>query len=248
LVACPAYAVAEEPQYNTAGDLYRAWYDNMPDYVCGVWSTDGGMDNLTYAVQDTKAGNAGKDEILSLIRDDTTVSFVYQKYSRNRLMQIQDELFEYMSLESGLIITALNEMDNCVDIGIYKEKKDSPETIEMLKNLNKKYGDAIRIEYVGLIHTYDDVNFVDVTADSGVNSVVKFLVFVIVVLAVMLVASVWFIFRKRRYFVIQATNGENIASDAQPTAREVENMVRKTTLSPPENMYEKIIEKISNNR
>ena len=33
-----------EGKYVTMGDLYQAWggYEGYPDYICGVWSTDGG--------------------------------------------------------------------------------------------------------------------------------------------------------------------------------------------------------------
>ena len=42
---CSVAVSAEEAKYNTAGDLYEAWCDNLPDYICGVWSTDGGTNN-----------------------------------------------------------------------------------------------------------------------------------------------------------------------------------------------------------
>ena len=51
---------AAEAQYSTAGDLYEAWYDDLPDYVCGVWSTEGGTINLTFGIQNNASGNAGK--------------------------------------------------------------------------------------------------------------------------------------------------------------------------------------------
>ena len=46
ICSCSIIASAAESKYNTAGELYEAWCENLPDYICGVWSTDGGANNL----------------------------------------------------------------------------------------------------------------------------------------------------------------------------------------------------------
>ena len=51
ICSCSIIVSAEEAKYNTAGELYEAWYENLPDYICGVWSTDGGTNNLTFGIQ-----------------------------------------------------------------------------------------------------------------------------------------------------------------------------------------------------
>ena len=65
----------DEGKYATMGDLYQAWggYEGYPDYICGVWSTDGGMSNMTVAVTKDKAGERGKEEILSLLESPNSV-------------------------------------------------------------------------------------------------------------------------------------------------------------------------------
>ena len=94
----PADGIYEEQpvdgKYSTMGALYQAWggYEGYPDYVCGAWSTDGGMDNLTVAVTDDKAGEQGREEILSQLQDHSSVTFTTQTYSYRQLQQVMDEI------------------------------------------------------------------------------------------------------------------------------------------------------------
>ena len=56
---CSVMASAEENGiYENAGQLYEAWVSQggVPDYISGVWSTDGGTKNLTFGVVKGKAG------------------------------------------------------------------------------------------------------------------------------------------------------------------------------------------------
>ena len=81
IFSCTVSVCAAEAQYSTAGDLYEAWCSNLPDYFCGVWSTDGGTTNLTFGIQNNASGNAGKQKILELIENDSSVTFVYQGFA-----------------------------------------------------------------------------------------------------------------------------------------------------------------------
>lgn len=148
IFTCSITAFAEDDKYSTAGDLYQDWYDNLPDYICGVWSNDGGSNNLTFGIQNNEAGNAGKQEMLRLIKNENTVAFVYQTYSRNYLLGIQEELNVYFKKDIGLISTALDEKNNCIELGIHHQEKDEPATKEMIVELKNKYGDAVSVEFV----------------------------------------------------------------------------------------------------
>lgn len=152
ICSCSIIVSAEEAKYNTAGELYEAWYENLPDYICGVWSTDGGTNNLTFGIQNNAAGNAGKQEMLDLVKNNSTLTFVYQEYSRNYLLQIQREIDEYMKKELGLISTALNEQNNCIELGILKERKDDVATQDMIKEITDRYGNAVTVEYTDAIY------------------------------------------------------------------------------------------------
>jgi len=148
IFTCSITAFAENDKYSTAGDLYQDWYDNLPDYICGVWSNDGSSNNLTFGIQNNEAGNAGKQEMLRLIKNENTVAFVYQTYSRNYLLEIQEELNVYLKKDIGLISTALDEKNNCIELGIHHQEKDKPATKETIVELKNKYGDAVSVEFV----------------------------------------------------------------------------------------------------
>ena len=47
-VSVPVFAADE---YASAEELYKAWYLDLPDYITGVWSTDGGSYNLTFGIR-----------------------------------------------------------------------------------------------------------------------------------------------------------------------------------------------------
>ena len=97
LHSCVVMVSAEDSAtYETAGQLYAAWMeqDCVPDYIAGVWSRDGSSDNLVFAIVEGADGEQGKQEVLALIRDDFSVTFVYRPYSRNYLYRIQKEIEE----------------------------------------------------------------------------------------------------------------------------------------------------------
>ena len=92
----------DEGKYATMGELYQAWggYEGYPDYICGVWSTDGGMSNMTVAVTKDKAGERGKEEILSLLENPNSVTFTYQSYSYQELQEVNEAVVVlYISLK-----------------------------------------------------------------------------------------------------------------------------------------------------
>ena len=71
MIVCSTGVLAAE--FADANALFQYWYSTQetpsaspyPDYVCGVWSTDGTTDHLTIAVTKDEAGEAGKSEIPS---------------------------------------------------------------------------------------------------------------------------------------------------------------------------------------
>ena len=84
-------AFAEEAKFEKMKDLNNYWAENdaYPDWFCGVWTETGSLNNLVVAVLDTEEGERGKQEILDLIEDDSSVTFTYGEYSRNYLVSVQ---------------------------------------------------------------------------------------------------------------------------------------------------------------
>ncbi len=113
--------------------------------------TDGGASNLTFGIQNTELGNAGKTEMLELVKDDSSITFVYQEHSRNYLLQIQKELDGYFEKDFGLISTGLNEKNNCIVLGIFEERKDeNAVSVEYTDELSVLTTDNNRPQYTQL--------------------------------------------------------------------------------------------------
>ena len=237
ICSCSIIASAAEAKYNTAGELYEAWCENLPDYICGVWSTDGGASNLTFGIQNNAAGNAGKQEILDLVKNDSTLTFVYQEYSRNYLLQIQREIDEYMKKELGLISTALNEQNNCIDLGILKERKDDVATQDMIKEIADRYGNAVTVEYT------DEILEITIGEEQSLQSQ-HFLFYTMGIIAVLLV-GMFFVFQKRNVLLLQTNNGATVSTATFPSTKEVENLVRKTQYDIPSELDQRIMNEIN---
>ena len=141
-------AVAESTSYpyKDAYELFSAWdRHGYPDYITGVWSTDGGRE-LTFGIVESCDTDAVKDEILYLVEDVSTVTFTEQKYSYNYLCSIQEELELTwgFSDEIAMLSLGVDVWENCVEVGIDFEAIN-PATEEFMKDCTERYGDAINI-------------------------------------------------------------------------------------------------------
>lgn len=237
ICSCSVAVSAEEAKYNTAGDLYEAWCDNLPDYICGVWSTDGGTNNLTFGIQNNALGNAGKQEMLELVKNDSTLTFVYQEYSRNYLLQIQREIDNnYLSKDIGLISTALDDRNNCIVLGILEERENDAETQTMINEITGKYGKAISF-------IYDDYVYMT-TGQNELFNAQHFLFFTITLVIIMFV-GIHFALQKKRMLLLQTTSGDAVSVPSAPSKKEVEEMVRKTNYDIPSDLEHKIMSEIN---
>jgi len=120
--------------------IHEQYY--YPDYVCGVWTETGDMSELVVAVTKDEAGEAGKEEILSLIENDNTVKFVYQTYSYTELRDIQEELSPLMA-DNGVYGLGVDEMNNRVNVDV---DMNHPNINAFMEECNAKYGDRVYFE------------------------------------------------------------------------------------------------------
>lgn len=138
-----------EGDYPTAGDLYQAWFQQngyehpYPDYITGVWSANGTEQHLVFGITKDERGVAGKDEILRLVADDSTVSFAYQSYSYNELLAVQQEITPLMGDPSGIYACGIYDMENVVKISI---DESSPQAEPLMEELFARFGDKISFE------------------------------------------------------------------------------------------------------
>lgn len=238
LLALPA-AAADEGIYETGGDLWQAWCEDCPDDVCGVWSTDGSPDHLTFGVKEGPEGEAVRAEILSLVRDDSTVSFAVQTYSRSELLALQAELEPYFYQDRGMIFTGLDDVGNCIRVGINESQQHEADTVALMMELRERYGDRIVFEYAGpIVLTTEDIlveeleipgsNVQTVTYDaSGADAPWGWLALLLPPLGI----GAAFLLRKRKRLVLQAAEGDTVSDGALSTAQ-VARMVKDREPAP----------------
>lgn len=157
-------------QFETMGDLYQHWYMTAgtevayPDYVCGVWSVDGGMESLMVAVTKDEKGEAGKEEILSLVRNHESVSFTYMAYSYAELHSVQEKVTVGLKemTDEGIVSSwgiGVQEMDNAVVVDI---DTSSEQVQEFMNDCFEQYGNMI-------IFNNGSIQIMDTTVATGVD-------------------------------------------------------------------------------
>ena len=174
--------------------------------------------------------------MLDLVKNNSTLTFVYQEYSRNYLLQIQREIDEYMKKELGLISTALNEQNNCIELGILKERKDDVATQDMIKEITDRYGNAVTVEYTDAIYA--------LTTDMNGLWTSQHIILIMGIVVVFL-AGMFFVFQKRNVLLLQTNNGATVSTATSPSTKEVENLVRKTQYDIPSELDQRIMNEIN---
>ena len=245
-------ASAQEGVYENAGQLYEMWMrqGGVPDYISGVWSTDGGYVNLTFGVVQGEAGEKGRREIFALVKNDATVTIVYQTYSRNYLYQIQKEIEEaYFEKGLGLITAGVREQENKLCFEVHTDYADNAETQAMIRDVIAQYGDAV---YFSFTDAY--IQYVSGTQPSTPTNPILAMVnpqnqmmsfgFAMVLCAIVLVSFLLLQFQKRRVMALTA-NGSAVVMDEKPiTKKEVEDAIRKSEIAPPESLDDRVAQSI----
>ena len=240
IFSCSVSVCAAEAQYSTAGDLYEAWHNNLPDYICGVWSTDGGTTNLTFGIQNNEAGNAGKQKILELIENDSSVTFVYQGFSRNYLLKIQKEIDGYFAKDLGLISTGLDDINNCIVLGIYIERKDNADTQNMIDEITAKYGKAVSVEYTDqLIFTVgeNEPNYAWLALTKQPPMFMPMIMMILWLIGVVFVFAI-----RRKMLILQTNHGAAVSTVRPPSAKDVKDMVKQSYY--PSDLKKKVMDMI----
>ena len=217
-------------KYHSAGVMYREWQKKnyLPDYVYGVWSTDGSSNNLTFGIPNSDTGRAGMQEILDLVYDDNTVSFVYQQYSRSYLWQIMDEINQTYTLNPAFESSMPNEKENCVKVYLSEDLqyRESAENID--RELTEKYGDAIQIEYANLTAILTQY---PIPQPPQSHSRDVFLLMTIGLSIIMMTATGYVVRRRRLVLLMQTSGGIAAVSAAPLTNQRIAKMVKRS--SPP---------------
>ncbi len=235
--------------YPTLFDLFQHWCnEGYPDYVTGIWSNDGSSYNLTVGVVEGAAGEAGKQEILDLVENDSSITFTTQTYSYNYLRQVQDELTPYFKQELGMVGTGVSEMENCVDVEFLTEKANDETTLNFIAELKKTYGDAISVSYTegySLRLTTEEMGMAPPLAPStGGNSSFSPLLAAGLILLPLLVFGLYFALRKRFVPVMQTNDVGTVTHTGKISVKEVEKLVKDSSLTMSKEVDERVMKEL----
>ena len=235
--------------YPTLFDLFQYWCnEGYPDYVTGIWSNDGSSYNLTVGLVEGATGEAGKQEILDLVENDSSITFTTQTYSYNYLRQVQDELTPYFKQELGMVGTGVSEMENCVDVEFLTEKANDETTLNFIAKLKETYGDAISVsctEGYTLRLTTEEIGLANPLAPStGGNSSLSPLLAAGLILIPLLVFGVYFALRKRFVPVMQTNAGGTVTQTDRISVKEVEELVKDSALTVSKDVDKKVMDGI----
>ncbi len=148
LCFCGLHVFASEAKYATAGEYWDSWEGERPDFITSAYYTDGGFANVVFGLVDNEVGRAAQQEILNLIEDDSTVSFIYQTYSYNELYEIFQEMHKYFEMDIGLVVLGVDSSENCVDMEILEEKANDPETLKLIEEIKGLYADKVSVRWI----------------------------------------------------------------------------------------------------
>lgn len=253
ICSCAVLASADDGGiYENAGDLYSAWVsqDCVPDYITGVWSTDGGHENLTFGVVKGDAGEMGRQDILALVQNDSSVTIVYQTYSRNYLYRIQKEIEEtYFENGLGLVAAGVQEKENRLGFWVHVNFLDNVDTLAMIRQVTEQYGDVVSFHYVDYY-----MEFVDGTQPSTPTSPILVMVnpqnqmmsfgFAMMLCAIVLVFFLLMQMQKRRAMAITTTATPVVMDEHPFSEQEVEEAIRKTEVMPSESLDDRVMHSI----
>lgn len=148
IMASAVFAFADGEPFANAGEIYQSWYEEAldypyPEYVTGVVSTDGGMENLTFYIMKGFEDQA-KAEILDQVADKDSVTFAEGgKYTLAQLCEVQNYVSDKMAEGKGsypVVGCYVSETANVMHCDVDMSKENAQAIID---ELSYKYGDMI---------------------------------------------------------------------------------------------------------
>lgn len=237
--------------YETAGELYEAWVSQgcVPDYISGVWSTNGGTTHLTFGLVKGEAGELGKQEILALVRNDATVTIVYQTYSRNYLYRIQEEAVDrYFGKDLGLVTAGVDEYENKLYFEVHVDFAENADTLAMIQALKAQYGDAVDFRIVDGVFQFVNGTQPPSTGPALLVTQPQKEVFPLVFSFGLfgLTAACFFLLQaqRKRVIAVAADGIPAFMGDRPVSKKDVEDAIRKADVAPSQALDDRVMTSI----
>lgn len=215
-----------------AAALFQYWEAfGYPDYVSGVWTATGGTAQLVIGITE-QGGEAARRELLALIENDASVSFVTQKYSYNYLRGVQEDITAYlMGRDLGSWGIGVFVMQGRVELSL-EHGTDHEATALVVRELLGQYGDALAIVTEnGPITAYTLEIDPGVVTDAAVHPGKQLLTWLPFALILLLLASASVLIVRRRA-VLQTAGGATVEVSATLSRADVERRVRDDAPAP----------------
>ena len=153
MLMCFGMSVLADGEYANAGELVQTWLvgpgNNYPEGVCGVWSTDGSLENITVGLIEGEQGELAKSDIVASVRDASGFTFTTQEYTYAQLYEVRDAVTEYVTSwegeELGVAGWGIYERKNRVYVDIIVSK---PGAEDFMRWGYENFGDMILFESV----------------------------------------------------------------------------------------------------
>ena len=129
----------ENVDKNDPAQLSIAYSFPFPDYINGVWSSDGSAENLTFAYLPGHREEAEAE--LLCVEDQSTVTLVEGgPYTVAELLAVQEEVVTLMGADSGVFGCGIDLKSNCVNCDINMSAPKAQDTVE---GLTARFGDML---------------------------------------------------------------------------------------------------------
>lgn len=253
LLAALSVSAQAAEEFATAEELCWSWGDNYdyPDYICGVYATDGLEEYMTFVLTEDAAGEAGKAEILAQVADQSTVSFAYDKYSYSQLMEVMDGIDAEEAIAAGAMAWGPGKYDP--DIQKYMARvtmlidMSNPAAAGYMEQLTAEFGDKVYFEdgtgmtlesTIGTAPPEIKVPYLDGQVEQVTGRWFWPMVVALIALAV------FFLWRAHSMRVCQTADGRNVEACARLTAAQVEAAIRRSNFAPNSDLDRRILEQI----
>lgn len=245
LILVPINANAEgSGSFENAGALYEHWTsrDELPEYITGVWSSDGSEVNLTFGVTNDAAGHEGAKLILDLVADDDTVAIAYQTYALHYLYGVQADVERYLEDDIGFKAVGVYFSTNRVEVDVDQKRLDDPDTSAVVNALTEKYGNAVFFRFTNTVYV-PTIGVANSPASGFYNPIFNPisnqpnsympLLFAMFAMSVVCLVALFFSEYKRRKLLVLLTNSGTVTMpQSKVSYRAIENAVKKSSSTP----------------
>lgn len=245
LILVPINANAEgSGSFENAGALYEHWTSRnaLPEFITGVWSSDGSEVNLTFGVTNDAAGYEGAKLILDLVADDDTVAIAYQTYALHYLYGVQADVERYLEDDIGFKAVGVYFSTNRVEVDVDQKRLDDPDTSAVVNALTEKYGNAVFFRFTNTVYV-PTIGTANGPASSFYSPIINPirnqtntqmpLLFTMFAMSVILLAALFFSeYKRKRLLILLTSSGIVTMPQSKPSYSAIEKAIKKSSSDP----------------